>query len=158
MFDYFPCFEQHWKLFMSLVPPLLDPLLLIFLTSVFPCFLTEAYSGGLWGLSPPWTGEIYGYQGVLKPPRVLSPPPCKEKNVKPPPGKIPEYASAFWIYIFFYFKSSLSSFMISFLCFICLSPSFQSYLIGCMYGVCLRTPFINENKKTFLLCPYNCVS
>ena len=39
-----------------------------------------AYSGGkLWGLSPPFTREIYGFQGVFRPQRVLSPP-QNEKN------------------------------------------------------------------------------
>ena len=45
----------------------------------------------LWGAQPPWTSEIYGFQGVFSPQRVLSPPLRKEKNVKPP-GQIPEYA------------------------------------------------------------------
>jgi len=38
------------------------------------------YSGGAMGAKPPWNSEIYGFQGVFRPQRVLSPPPWKENN------------------------------------------------------------------------------
>ena len=38
------------------------------------------------GAKPPWTSEIYWFQGVFRPQRVLSPPPQKNfKKFKPPP-------------------------------------------------------------------------
>ena len=109
----------------------------------------ESYPwGGAMGAQHPLDRGNLWISGGFKAPTGAEPSPRKEKNVKPPLAKFLNTPLLFK-YIFFYFKSSLSSFMISFLCFICLSPSFQSYLIGCMYGVCLRTPFINENKKLF---------
>jgi len=39
---------------------------------------------GAMGAQPPWTVEIYGFQGVLRPQRVLSPPPVKKKMLSPP--------------------------------------------------------------------------
>jgi hypothetical protein len=49
--------------------------------------------GGFGVSAPIWTIEFYGFQGVFRPQRLLSPPPCKEKNCKPPPlGQIPEHA------------------------------------------------------------------
>ena len=47
-----------------------------------------AYSGGgRWRLSPPRTSEIYWFQGVFSPQRVLSPPPGQIKKFKPPLDK-----------------------------------------------------------------------
>ena len=39
--------------------------------------------GGLWGLSPPWASEIYGFQRVFRPQRVLRLP-LERKKIKPP--------------------------------------------------------------------------
>ena len=43
------------------------------------------YSEGAMGAKPPWTSEIYWFQGVFRPQRVLSPTPRKIKKIKPPP-------------------------------------------------------------------------
>jgi len=48
----------------------------------YQCFswILRVYSGGgLLGLSPPWTSEIYWFQRVFRPQRVLSPPGKKKK-------------------------------------------------------------------------------
>jgi len=47
----------------------------------------EAYSGGIWGLGPPpRTSEIYEFQGVFRPQRMLNPhSPLERKKIKPRP-------------------------------------------------------------------------
>ena len=57
----------------------------------------SAYQGRIRGVgygsyAPPWTSEIYWFQGVFRPRRVLSPPPRKDKKWGPHFGQIPEYA------------------------------------------------------------------
>ena len=34
---------------------------------------------------PPWTSEIYGFQGVFRPPKRVLSPTWNEKNLSPPP-------------------------------------------------------------------------
>ena len=41
------------------------------------------FRGGVWGLSPPQTSEIYGFHGVFSPQWELIPP--GKKKVKPSP-------------------------------------------------------------------------
>ena len=53
---------------------------------IFSGLVPGAYSGGgLWGLSPPWTSEIYWFHGVFRPQRVLSPPWKDKQNLSPSP-------------------------------------------------------------------------
>ena len=47
--------------------------------------------GAMGAKPPPWTSEIYWFQGVFRPQRVLSPPGKGKKNLSPP-GQILEYA------------------------------------------------------------------
>ena len=46
-------------------------------------FLIEGSGGRAIVAKPPWTSEIYWFQGVFMPQRVLSPP-WKEENLSPP--------------------------------------------------------------------------
>ena len=47
--------------------------------------------GGYFEAMPRLSSEIYWFQGVFMPERVVSPP-LERTKFKPPPGQIPEYA------------------------------------------------------------------
>ena len=70
-------FKNHWRKYNQIKIK----------TSEIQTIETEAHSGGgILGLSPPpGTSEIYLFQGVFRPQRVLPPPPLeREKNLSPP--------------------------------------------------------------------------
>ena len=50
-------------------------------------FISEAYSRGLWVLSPPWISEIYGFQGGFQAPTGAEPLPIMKKVVSAPLDK-----------------------------------------------------------------------
>ena len=48
----------------------------------------------LWGLSPPWTREIFGFQGGFPAPTTAEPPRPRKENFLKPPVQISDYVPA----------------------------------------------------------------